>query len=347
MSSGGSVRPAAWYEPLEGGKVRCMLCPHRCVIPPGGKGICRVRKNEGGRLVTLIYGLVSSIAIDPIEKKPLYHFYPGAPILSISSFGCNFRCPWCQNWSISQTEPEHSYADQIDPNKVLQLMRRYKVPFLAFTYNEPIIWYEYVLDTAKLTKGEGMYNVLVTNGHINVDPLLELIPYIDAANVDVKAFSEETYRKIIGGKLDAVLQATEVMHERGVHVETTYLVIPGLNDGDEEFKQMLRWHLDSLGPETPLHISRFYPAYRLLDKPPTPIETLARLYRLAREAGLYYVYVGNVPGHEGEDTFCPSCGRSVIKRYGFEILDWKLTDENKCSYCGAEIRIRGHRWSAR
>lgn len=325
--------------------VRCNLCPHNCVISDGGVGVCGVRRNEEGRLVTLIYGLITSIAIDPIEKKPLFHFYPGAPILSVSTVGCNFKCLWCQNWHISQARPGSVYAEYLEPADLVDLMKRHKVPFLAFTYNEPIIWYEYLIDVAKLAKREGMFIVLVTNGYVSKEPLLELVKYIDAANIDVKAFNEETYLKYIGGKLAAVLQAVETMHEKRIHVETTYLVIPELNDGEEEFGKMVKWHLEKLGPDVPLHISRFYPAFRFLDRSPTPIETLNKLYSIARRAGINYVYVGNMPGHKGEHTFCPSCGRAVIRRMGFEILEWNLTRDNKCKYCGTPISITGSKWT--
>jgi len=342
-----SVREALWYERLGDGRVRCLLCPWRCILEPGQVGVCGVRRCEDGRLVTLIYGLVTSVAIDPIEKKPLFHFYPGAPILSISTVGCNFKCPWCQNWHISQAKPGEVAADYVEPERIVALMKEYEVPFLAFTYNEPIIWYEYVIDVARLAKKSGGKIVLVTNGHINPAPLEELVKYVDAANVDVKAFSQATYAKYIHGKLDAVLEAIKIMKERGVHVETTYLVIPGINDGEEEFRKMVRWHLEELGPDTPLHISRFYPAYKFTDRPPTPVEKLAKLWELARGEGLRYVYVGNVPGHSGEYTYCPSCGKPVIKRMGFEVFEWNLTEDNRCRFCGAKVALVGHRWRAR
>ena len=339
-----NIREARWYEKLSGGKVRCTLCPSHCVLDEGRVGLCGVRMNRGGSLVTLVYGMVSSMAIDPIEKKPLFNFYPSAPILSISTVGCNFRCPWCQNWTISRASPERAHLDYLEPSEVIKLMKRYEVPFLAFTYNEPLIWYEYVEDVAKLAKEAGYFNVLVTNGYVNPDPLEELAKYIDAANVDVKAFNPLTYLKLIGGKLEAVLENVKLLKEKGVHVETTYLVVPGINDSLEEFRKMVSWHLNELGPETPLHITRFFPAYKFIDKPPTPVETLVRFWELARNEGLYYVYIGNLPGHSGEYTYCPKCGRPVVKRFGFEIFEWNLTEDNRCRFCGAQVHIKGHRW---
>jgi len=339
-----TIKEALFYRKINENKVKCELCPWNCTLSPGQIGSCGVRKNVNGKLFSLIYGLVSAMAIDPIEKKPLYHFYPQAPILSISTLGCNFKCPWCQNWEISHVKLTEGKDEAIPPEKIINMMISYGVPFLAFTYNEPIIWYEYVLDTAKLAKSKGFKNVLVTNGHINLEPLNELIPYIDAVNVDIKAFKKETYLRIIGGHLDAVLNAVTEMKRKGVHVETTYLVIPGVNGSEDEFKRMVRWHLDNLGPETPLHISRFYPMYKYADKEPTPVELLTKLWEIGREEGLLYVYVGNVPGHKGETTYCPKCGKPVIERAGFSIIKWKLTENNKCEFCGAEVHRTGNRW---
>ncbi len=341
------IREARYYERIEYNKVRCRLCPWNCVLSDGQKGICNVRKNIGGKLYTLIYGLVSSVAIDPIEKKPLFHFYPGAPIFSISSIGCNFKCPWCQNFEISQTSPEDFPGEYMSPENVIETMKHYNVPFLAFTYNEPTIWFEYMLDTAKLSSRAGYKNVIISNGHINIEPLDELIPYIDAANIDVKAFNPRTYLKIIRGKLEAVLEAIIEMKRKSVHVETTYLVVPGLNDSEEEFKKMIKWHLDNLGPEIPLHLSRFYPMYKYSDKPPTPVETLEKFWNIARKEGLYYVYIGNVPWHKGENTYCPYCGKLLIRRIGYDIIEWNIDKENRCKFCGRKIHIVGKRWERR
>jgi len=339
------MKEALFYRKLDNNRVRCELCPWMCTLSDGQVGVCGVRKNRDGKLYSLNYGLLTATAIDPIEKKPLYHFYPQAPIFSISTVGCNFRCPWCQNWEISQSKVDELKEEEYTPpERIINIMERYNTPFLAFTYNEPLIWYEYVLDTAKLARSKGYKNVLVTNGHISLDPLDNLLPYLDAANVDIKAFNRDTYLKIIGGRLEAVLESTLEMKRKGIHVETTYLVIPGVNDSYEEFKKMVKWHLDNLGPETPLHISRFFPMYKYHDKEPTPIGLLTSFWKIAKEEGILYVYVGNVPGHEGENTYCPGCNKLVIRRGGFSIIEWNLDKNNRCKFCGTKIHIVGEKW---
>jgi len=338
------VKEASWYRKIDSERVQCILCPHNCVIPNGKRGFCGVRENKKGTLYTLIYGLASALNIDPIEKKPLYHFYPGSPIVSVSTAGCNFRCPWCQNYNISQARPEELFLEELDPSVLIKYSLETKTPFIAFTYNEPLIWYEYILDVCKLAVKHDIKLVLVTNGYINLEPLEELVKYINAANVDIKAFSEETYRRYIKADLRPVLEATEFMKEKGVHIETTYLVIPELNDSLDEFKQMVHWHLETLGAETPLHISRFFPMYKFIDRNPTPVKTLKSLWETAKREGLHYVYVGNLPGNEGENTYCPKCGQPVISRIGFWITGWKLTRDNRCINCGAKIPIIGYRW---
>lgn len=338
------IKEAKFYKRLENNLVQCNLCPHRCIIKPGQRGFCGVRENRNGKLYTLNYGFVTALNIDPIEKKPLFHFYPGSPIVSISTVGCNFRCPWCQNYSISQARPEEVYGEFMTPQQVVSYALSCGVPFIAYTYNEPIIWYEFVLDTARIAKKHNIKNVLVTNGYINLDPLDELLKYIDAANVDIKSFNIETYKKYIKGSLEAVLQATKEMHDKGIHVEITHLVIPGINDNVEEFRKLVKWHLDNLGPDVPLHISRFVPMYKFIDREETPIEILEKFWKIARDEGLYYVYMGNVPGHKGEYTYCPSCKKPVIKRIGFYITGWYLTEDNRCNFCGEKIAIVGKRW---
>ena len=335
------AQKARFYESSPDGSVRCTLCPHRCLIKPGRRGFCNTRENRDGELYSLIYGELTAAAVDPVEKKPLFHFEPGSGTFSISSWGCNFHCPWCQNWHISQARPGDVATAQASPERIVEMAKRHNCPSISFTYNEPIIWMEFVVDVSEIAKKQGIKTVLVTNGYITPEALEQVYHLIDAANVDVKGFNEEFYRKYCGAELEAVLQAVEMMHEKGIHVETTNLIIPGLNDDMEEFRRMCRWHLDSLGPDVPLHVSRFFPQYKMTHLMPTPVETLAKAWKIAREEGLNYVYVGNLPGNEGEHTYCPNCGELVIKRYGFRIERWKLDDEMRCPKCGTKIPITG------
>ena len=332
---------ARFYESLGDGLVKCTICPRKCVMKPGERGFCGTRENRDGRLYSLIYGEVSASAVDPIEKKPLFHFEPGSLTFSISSVGCSFKCPWCQNYHISMARPEDYRTTRMEPGEVVRLAEKYGCPSISITYNEPIIWLEYVEDVAKLAKAKGMKVVLVTNGYISLEALDAVSGLIDAANVDIKAFTEEFYRRYCKGSLSDVLAATEAMKEKGIHVETTSLLIPGLNDSEEEVRALCRWHLENLGPDTPIHFSRFFPCYKMAYKEPTPISTLEMARRIALEEGLRYVYVGNLPGNPGEHTYCPTCHKAVIKRYGFEIDEWNLDDEMRCPDCGTKIPIVG------
>lgn len=308
---------------------------------PDGKGICRTRVNKDGKLYTVIYGEITSTAVDPIEKKPLFHFWPGSYSFSISAVGCSFKCPWCQNYHISQVEPGDVFADQLEPEKIVELAKRYGCKSISYTYNEPIIWHEYVMDTAKLAKKEGILNILVTNGYITHEALTEITSLIDAANVDVKGFTEAFYREYCKAELKPVLDATEEMKRKGVHVETTTLIIPKLNDDPQQMTELSKWHVEKLGPDTPLHLSRFYPSHRFTHVPPTPVETIGKARDIAIKEGLRYVYVGNVPGDLGENTYCPSCKQLLIERFGYDISQWNLTDDNHCQKCGMSIPIVG------
>ncbi len=338
------LREAMFYESIGDSVVRCRLCPRECVIAVGKRGFCGVRENRDGVLYALNYGLVTAFAVDPVEKKPFYHWYPGSPILSISTMGCNFKCPWCQNHDISQNTPEEVYSRFVEPREVVDYAVSRRIPLIAFTYNEPIIWYEYVYEVARLAKREGLKCALVTNGYINLEPLRELAPYIDAANVDIKAFSEEAYRRYPMAELQKVLDSVKEMKRRGWHVETTYLVVPRVNDSADELRAYAEWHVSELGEDTPFHVSRFFPMFKFTHVPPTPVEKLEEAWRIARDAGVRYVYVGNLPGHEGEHTYCPGCGRVVIKRMGFEITEWHLDDNNCCEFCGIKIAVVGRRY---
>lgn len=337
------TKGALLYDRLSNKMVRCNVCPRKCVIKPNQKGFCRTRENRDGELYTLIYGEVTSMAVDPIEKKPLFNFWPGSLAFSISTLGCSFRCPWCQNWTISQASPGEVVTEEVPSKRVVELTKRYKCRSIAYTYNEPIIWFEYVLDTAKLAKDEGILNLLVTNGYISLEALEVMAPYIDAANVDIKAFTEAFYHKYCFGDLKGVLTATEAMVKKGIHVEVTNLIIPGLNDNPEETKHLSQWVRDKLGPDTPLHFSQFYPMYKMSYMKPTPVETLVRAREIAQREGLNYVYVGNVPGEKGENTYCPNCNTLLVERFGFEVTQWNLTEKMQCAKCNTPIAIKGQR----
>ena len=328
---------AKHWTKLDDGKVRCELCPHRCILKEGQVGVCRVRKNIGGELYTLIYGSVSSMAVDPIEKKPLFHFKPTSQVLSLSTVGCNMRCRHCQNWEISQVGPdEFPYLRELMPEDVVRIAEDYEG--VAFTYNEPTIWHEFTLDTAKLLKKEGKYVVYVTNGYIEEEPLREIGKYLDAMNIDVKAFSEDFYRKVAGASLKPVLRNAEIAHSMGIHIELTYLVIPRMNDGEDEIRRFAEW-VASVSPEIPVHFSRFFPMYKLTEKPPTPVKTLHKAYRIAKDAGLEYVYLGNTWEPEYESTYCPSCGNLLIERVYYNTRVLGLTENGRCKKCGKRINV--------
>ncbi len=335
------VKEASMWEPLQDNLVRCKVCPHRCAIKPSARGICGTRENKDGKLYTLIYGELTATAVDPIEKKPFFNFWPGSNSFSISSVGCNLDCPWCQNFHISHAEPGDVFAEQMNPEKVVELAKKYGCRSISYTYNEPIIWFEYVLDTAKLAKREGVLNCLVTNGYITLEALEELGPYIDAANVDIKGFTEEFYRNYCKAKLEPILEATTAMQKKGIHVEITTLLIPDLNDSGEEIARLSSWHKENLGPDTPLHFSRYYPQFKFTQKPPTPVQRIEKAREIALKEGLHYVYTGNVPGDPGENTYCPSCKSLLVERYGYDIVKWNITDRLECSTCGARIAIKG------
>lgn len=318
-----------------GRKVQCGLCPRLCVLGPGQRGYCRVRENIGGELVTLVYGNPCAMHIDPIEKKPLSHVLPGTRTFSIATAGCNLRCQFCQNWQISQRPPEETNNYNLPPEAVVAEAIRQNCRSIAYTYTEPVIFYEYTYDTSVLARKQGLKNILVTAAYINEQPLRELCPVIDAANVDLKG-DAEYYQKVVGGTLDPVLRALEVMREMGVWVEISNLIIPTLNDRPSQIEWLAGWVHDHLGPDTPLYFSRFQPLYQLRNLPPTPVETLRRAREIAREKGLRFVYTGNIPGDPGENTFCPDCGRPVLKRTGYQIRENNLKD-GRCGFCGEEI----------
>jgi len=326
------MREAVYYEQSAGGYVNCFLCPHHCTIAQGRVGTCRVRKNIDGKLYSINYGRISSWAMDPIEKKPLYHFYPGSIIFSVGSIGCNFRCKFCQNWRIAQCTDVPT--QELAPEELVKVAKRQAGNIgIAYTYNEPTIWYEYVLDCAKLARQEGLKNVLVTNGFIEKDPLEAILPYIDAMNIDMKAFSDNFYRDLTYGRLSPVKQTVEIAKSM-CHVEITTLIIPGMNDGSDEIEELAKW-LSSLSKDIPLHLSRYFPNYKL-DLPPTPIDSIRAARDIAMKY-LNYVYTGNIADDVGSNTYCPTCGKPVITRKGY--LTYSKVRDNKCPYCNSSVSL--------
>lgn len=324
---------AAWWTPRDDGRVTCRLCPHGCVIAPGKRGICRVRENRDGALVPLSYGEATSIAMDPIEKKPLYHFHPGASILSVGSWGCNFRCAFCQNATISQ---EQAATRTLPPAEAVAMAAREDSVGIAYTYNEPLIAWEYVRDCAKAAREAGLKNVLVTNGFINPEPLEELLPWIDAMNVDVKAFHEGFYEKLCGGALAPVL-ATVERAARDCHVETTTLLIPEHNDAPKELENLAAWIADRVGPKTPVHLSAYRPQYRMTARA-TPVEILEHAREIFAKR-LDFVYLGNVRGGGGAETVCHTCGATVVGRDGYAVETGGMNGDGTCAKCGAGNNI--------
>ncbi|MFC1732744.1 AmmeMemoRadiSam system radical SAM enzyme [candidate division KSB1 bacterium] len=335
------MQPAKHWESLEkkGKKnlVNCHLCPHNCVIAEGKRGICRVRENQKGNLYAMSYGKAVSVNVDPIEKKPLFHFLPGTDSLSMGTAGCNLRCSHCQNWEISQAKPEDIPVPITKPEEIIKKAKQKSCPSISYTYTEPTIFYEYVYDTALLARDEDIKNVMVTNGYINKKPLLELYSLIDAANVDLKGFNKEFYVKECGAKLNPVLESLKAMKDVGTWIEITNLIIPTMNDDVKEIKEMCNWIVDNMGKETPLHFSRFFPMYKLLDLPPTPEETLMKAKEIALKSGLKYVYVGNIVTEKEGNTYCPKCKKLLVGRSGFGIVSNNIR-EGKCIYCKEGVK---------
>jgi pyruvate formate lyase activating enzyme len=323
------------YE-SKGKDVQCQVCPNRCYLEPGDRSVCRSKVNIDGTLYSLTYGNPCSIHVDPIEKKPLNHFYPGTSVFSIATTGCSFRCLNCQNWEISQQRPEDVRHGELFPPDVVENARKNKTPSIAYTYSEAITYYEYMYDTAKLAREAGIKNLLISNGYINEGPLIELAEFIDGANINLKSFDNRLYKILNGGTIDPVLNTFKTLHQENVWFEMTTLVVPTYVDDSDMIKRMCGWILKELGPNYPLHFLRFFPQYKLNRLPATPISTLEKFRNIALKEGIRYVYLGNVPGHEGCNTYCHNCKKILIDRKGY-FLNQINIDKGRCKFCHTEI----------
>ena len=335
-ASGLSKIEARYYQKLPDREIKCELCPRFCILGDKERGFCGVRENQGGKYYTLVYGQVASLNIDPIEKKPFFHFLPGSEAFSLATAGCNLSCKFCQNWEISQMRPEQVKNIYLPPESVVASCLKYNSPVIAYTYTEPVIFFEFMYDTCVLARKSNIKNVVVTAGYINPEPLADLIKVVEAIKVDLKAFNQNFYRDYVRGELQPVLESIKQIAKSKTWLEIVYLVIPTLNDNPEEIRQMCRWLKAEIGPDYPIHFSRFHPMYLIKNLPPTPISTLEQLRNIALAEGLHFVYIGNVPGHPGENTYCPRCGKLIIERYGYAIKKKELSG-NKCRFCGQEI----------
>ena len=332
------LHEAKFYEKLSGGRIQCNLCPNRCILAPGQRGICKVRENRDGKLYSLVYGKPISINVDPIEKKPFYHFLPTTRAYSLSTVGCNLSCKFCQNWNISQRFPEDVNPMEKSPEEVVQEALDAEAETIAFTYNEPTVWYEYMYDIAKLAKERDLKTVMISAGYINPEPFNELLEVLDAVRIDLKGFTEEYYQEIVGGKLEPVLESLKIAYQSGTWLEIINLIVPGKNDSESEIRAMCQWIKDNLSEDVPLHFLRFEPRYKMQNLPQTPIETLKKAREIAQEVGLNYVYAGNVPEYiEGNTTFCPDNDESLIIRKGFFVTENKVDENGQNPICPSKI----------
>ena len=332
------LKEAFLYQKLEGDAVKCNLCARRCIIPDGARGFCYVRENRKGTLYSLVYGKVIAAHVDPIEKKPLYHFHPTATVFSIATIGCNFRCSFCDNWLISQRK-EIEGEDML-PEEVIRQAKATKSDGISYTYTEPTIFMEFAYDTAKLARSEGLFNTFVTNGYMTPEAVDLMSPYLDAATVDFKGSGDPHFYKKYSAvqSVEPIYEALKSMKEKKIFVEITDLIVPEVGDSPEQLRKLARWIVDNLGPETPIHLLRFHPDYMATDLRYTPTATLEKLREVAVSEGLYYVYLGNVPGHKYENTYCPSCGALLIERYGFYVSLMRIKD-GKCPKCGFKVNV--------
>ena len=316
--------------------VRCRLCAQNCLLAPGDRGRCRARINDDGVLKSLVYGRPVSVHVDPIEKKPLYHFLPGTAAFSLATAGCPLSCQFCQNWEISQAKPEDFEGPFVPPEAIVAASGERQAPIIAFTYNEPTVFTEYLLDIAAMAKSKGIRSVLISCGFMNREPLDDMCQALDAIKVDLKGFDRAFYRDVCKAELDPVLKSIRTIAQRGVHLEIVNLVVPTLNDSETMLKDLIQWVLDEVGPDVPIHFTRFHPDYKMLNLPPTPVGTLEKAYDLARAAGIRYPYVGNVPDHPGNNTYCPDCGKIVIRRTGFFVTEMQI-EKGLCRYCQTPV----------
>lgn len=326
------AKEAMYYKQLEDLRVECLLCPRNCKIADKERGYCGVRENRDGKYYTLVHSRACAMHVDPIEKKPFFHYLPGTNGYSIATAGCNIECKFCQNWQISQFRPEQVENVTLTPEDVVKNAKENGCPTIAYTYSEPVVFYEYMYDTAKLGKENGIGSVMVSNGYIKEEPLKELCKHLSAVKIDFKAFTEKFYKETCSGELKPVLDTLVTLKKIGIWFEIVVLIIPTLNDTDKELKEMCGWIKENLGPDVPIHFTRYHPTYKIKNIPPTPVATLEKARKIAMDAGLNYPYIGNVPGHEGESTFCPHCHKIAIKRVGFTILQNSVKN-GKCGDC--------------
>ncbi|MFH1594152.1 MAG: AmmeMemoRadiSam system radical SAM enzyme [Candidatus Omnitrophota bacterium] len=342
LSSGESLaalgydKEASYYKKITGDIVQCTLCPHECALKDGQRSFCRVREPKDGKLYTFVYGFPCSVHVDPIEKKPIYHMLPGSSAFSIATAGCNLRCKFCQNWQISQEFPENVSSKYLPPEEVVRIAEKQNCRSIAYTYSEPTVFYEYMYDTSRIAKERNIKNVWVTGGFINREPLLKLAGVMDAANIDLKGFSDKYLQEVCGERLEPLLKTLKLAREQGIWIELTNLVVPTLNDDPNMIGEMCSWIKENLGADTPLHFSRFWPMYKLNNLPPTPIETLKAARQIAEKAGLNYVYLGNVPEERGGITRCPNCKKELIDRHGYSVKGVQIED-SKCKFCNHKI----------
>lgn len=330
------AREASWYTKLEHLKVECGLCPQGCIVADAERGTCGVRENRGGVYYTLVHGLACSVHVDPVEKKPFFHVLPGEKALSFATAGCNVECKFCQNWEISQFRPEQVASRYLPPETLARVARQQGATMTAATYSEPTVFWEYVRDAAVAARKADIRPLVVSNGYIKPEPLKEVLPFLEAYKVDLKAMTEEFYVQQVRGHLKPVLESLEIIKKAGTWLEIVVLLIPGLNDSEAEVARLAKWVKTHLGPEVPVHFTRFRPTYLLKNLPPTPVSTLERAWKAAKAEGLHFVYLGNVPGHPGENTYCPGCEKTVIHRVGFTVVTNRLRNGN-CPDCGMPI----------